>query len=302
VSAVGEGDRRHAFAVAYRMLGSVADADDAAQDAVLRLHREAPAPDHPRAWLTTVTTRLCLDRLRSARARREAYVGPWLPEPLLTAPDPAEDVARAEEVSLALLCALERLTPPERAAFVLHDAFGYGYDELAGVLDRSEAACRQLVSRARRAVRDERPRFDPDPERRAAVAQAFFAAAAGDDVAGLVAVLAEDCVLRADAGGERPAPRRVVEGAERVARVLVGIRDKGAAGPGVWTTDVVVANGTPALLIRDGGVPDTLLMVDSDGARVTAVHVLRNPAKLAAALGRGATPRAGRAASPPPPA
>lgn len=285
MSALDADLRRHAFAVAYRMMGTVADAEDAAQDALLRLHQAVRAPDNPQAWLVTVTTRLCVDRLRSVRARRETYVGPWLPEPLLTAPDPAEDVARAESVSLALLVVLERLTPPERAAFVLHDVFGYGYDELADVLERSEAACRQLVSRARRTVRDGRPRYEPDPARRAVIAQAFLGALADEDVEVLVALLAEDCVLRADAGGERPAPRKVIFGARMVARVITGIRDKAlAVDESGWTSELVVANGTPALLIRGHGEPDTLLAVDVDAERVTAVHLLRNPAKLQAAL------------------
>ena len=276
------------------MLGTVADAEDLAQEAVLRLHGADPPPDRPEAWITTVTTRLAIDRLGSAQVRRETYIGPWLPEPLLDEPDPSEEVARAETLSLALLAVLERLSPAERAAFILHDAFGYGYDEVAEALERSEAACRQLVSRARKAVQQDRPRFEPDAGRRAAVAQAFLAAAAGDDLDGLVAVLTEDCVLRADAGGERPSPRKVIVGAAQVAKVLFGIRDKSIAREGweAWPSEIVTANGTPALLIRHHDEPDTLMAVDVEGDRVAAVHVLRNPAKLEAVLSRS---RGGRA-------
>ncbi len=287
------GPRAVAFGVAYRMLGTIADAEDVAQEAVLRLHAAEPVPARPDAWVTTVATRLAIDRLTSARARRETYVGPWLPEPLLDAPDaaagdPADDVVRAETLSLALLAVLERLSPVERAAFLLHDAFAYGYAEVAEVLGRSEAACRQLVSRARRAVQEDRPRFDPDPARRRAVAEAFLAAAAGEDVDGLAGVLAEDCVLRADAGGERPSPRRVIVGARMVARVLVGIRDKGVGreGADAWVVRPFAVNGTPGLLFEHHGTPDSLLAVDVAGDRVRAVHLLRNPGKLAAALRR----------------
>ena len=278
------GPREVAFGVAYRMLGTIADAEDVAQEAALRLHRADPAPDRPDAWVTTVATRLAIDRLTSARARRETYIGPWLPEPLLD--DPADGLAHAETLSLALLAVLERLSPPERAAFLLHDAFAYDYDEIAVILERSPAACRQLVSRARRAVREDRPRFDPDPARRRAVAEAFLAAAAGEDVDGLVTTLAEDCVLRADAGGERPSPRKVLVGARLVAKAIVGIRDKGSGreDPDAWTTELVSINGTPGLLIHLRGVPDTLLGVDVADGRVTAVNIIRQPAKLAAAI------------------
>lgn len=279
--------------MAYRMLGSVADAEDAAQEALLRLHQADPPPDVPRAWLTTVITRLCLDRLRSAQARRETYVGPWLPEPLLTAPDPAEDVARAESLSLALLVVLERLSAAERAAWVLHDVFDYGYDEVADALGRSEPACRQLVSRARRAVAAGRPRFEPDPARRAAVAGAFFAAVNEGDLGGLVALLAEDAVLRADSGGERPSPRKALVGPAQIAKVLIAFRGN-VSGLG-WTFEPVPVNGTPGVLVLEGGQPDSLVGVDVAEGRVIAVHILRQPAKLRAALttvqgGEGFTP------------
>ena len=170
-----EAHRRALVGLGYRMLGSLADAEDVAQEALLRLHQAMPPPDHPRAWLMRVATRLCLDRLRELGARREAYVGPWLPDFLLGDADPAEDVSTAESLSIALLVVLESLSPAERAAFVLHDVFGYEYAELSDVLNRAEAACRQLVSRARRHVAARRPRFEADSARRAEVAHAFHA-------------------------------------------------------------------------------------------------------------------------------
>lgn len=287
MSAIADDDlaahRRRAVGLAYRLLGTVADAEDVAQEAVLRLHRADPPPDVPDAWLARVVTRLCLDRLRSARARREVYVGPWLPEPWVTGADPADEVAMAESLSLALLVVLERLSPGERAAFVLHDAFGYDYDGLAGILDRSPAACRQLVSRARRALAEERPRYEPAPARRDAVAAAFLEAAAEGDVDRLVAVLAEDVVLRADAGGRRPAPRSEVVGAEKVAKVIdfFGRRKEGEV-----RVEPRRVNGTLGALVLIDGEPDTLVGVDVADDRVIAVHLVREPGKVAAALAR----------------
>src|SRR5918912_3410233 len=211
--------RRLAFAIAYRMLGSVAEAEDVAQETLLRLH-DADDVRNEEAFVTTVSTRLALDVLRSARVRREAYPGSWLPEPLVDAEAPAR-VEDEENVSLAFLVLLERLTPDERAVLVLREAFDLGFGEIADILGKSQAACRQLLSRARRRVEAGRPRFDPDPAERDALARRFLAAARDGDLDGLVALLAPDVVLTGDGGGKAGAIPRPMVGAAAVARALV---------------------------------------------------------------------------------
>src|SRR3954451_16597167 len=189
--------RRHGFGVAYRMLGSVAESEDVAQEALLRLTRQEGPIDEPAAWITTVETRLSINVLRSARARRESYVGPWLPEPLVEdpAPGPAARAELADSLSLALLVLLERLTPLKRAAYLLREVFGYGYAEIAGIIERSEVNSRQLVSRARKHLEGRRPRFDPDEAARDALLERFLAASEEGDLEGLEALLAADAVL-----------------------------------------------------------------------------------------------------------
>jgi RNA polymerase sigma-70 factor (ECF subfamily) len=278
-----EEHRRALVGLGYRMLGSFAEAEDVAQEALLRLHRAEPPPTHPRAWLAQVATRLCLDRLGAARVRREAYVGPWLPDFLVGDADPAADAETAESVSLALLVVLETLTPAERASFILHDAFGYSYQELAEALGRSEAACRQLVSRARRHVQARRPRFQADRDEQLRVTQAFLAAAGAGEMEPLMALLADDVVLRADSGGKRPSPRRPLHGPADVARFLLGLQRKYAAGA---SFEPLWVNGGPGLLARMDGEADSLIAVDVAEGRVTAVHILREPDKLRAALAR----------------
>ena len=273
--------RRAAFAAAYRMLGSLADAEDAAQEALVRLHQADPPPQSPRGWITAVTTHLCIDRLRSAQLRREAYLGPWLPEPSLAELDPAEEFDRAESVSLALLVVLETLSPTERAAFLLHDVFGYEYPEIAATLDRTEASCRQLVSRSRRAVRAGRVRYEADPQRRAEVATAFFTACGEGNVEDLLAVLAEDVVMRSDGGGVAQASRVPLRGAKRCARALVALRANATHEPSVLLVNV---NGTPGIVIFEQAIPTSLIGVDVANGRVIAVHVLREPGKLTSAL------------------
>jgi RNA polymerase sigma-70 factor (TIGR02957 family) len=217
--------RPAAFAVAYRMLGSVSEAEDIAQEAILRLHSVLESGEQiesPRAWLATVTTRLAIDELRSARARREAYVGEWLPEPLLSRADddPARHAELADSLSLAFLVLLESLSPEQRAALLLHDVFDYRYDEIAGIVGKSEAATRQLASRARRQVDERRPRFRASPERQEELARRFLAAAREGEVAKLEALLAEDVELHGDGGGKAPALARPLRGRARVARTL----------------------------------------------------------------------------------
>jgi RNA polymerase sigma-70 factor (ECF subfamily) len=275
------GLRRAAFAAAYRMLGSHADAEDAAQEALIRLHAADPPPSSPRAWITAVTTHLCIDRLRSAQVRREAYVGPWLPEPALSDLDPAEKLERAESISLALLVVLETLSPTERAAFLLHDVFGYHYSEIATTLQRTEPSCRQLVSRARRALQQGRVRYEPDPQRRAELAVAFFTACGEGSVQDLVAVLADDVVMRSDGGGVVQASRVPLHGADRCARALVALRVNASHEPSVLMVNV---NATPGIVIFEEGIPRSLIGVDVADGRVVAIHIVREPTKLSAAL------------------
>jgi len=210
-------ERDRLVGLAYRMLGSVFEAEEVVQEAFLRLYRSQEVED-PWAWLTTVVSRLCLDHLGSARARREVYVGQWLPEPMFTQPEPQDEVALAESVSTAMLVVLETLSPLERVVFVLREAFALEYAEIAAMVKRSAAAVRQLASRARRHVREGRPRFEPDAAQRERVASAFLAACEGADLERLLAVLDTDVVLRSDGGGKAPSPPHAVSGALRVAR------------------------------------------------------------------------------------
>ena len=222
------------FSVAYRMLSSVTEAEDVVQEAFLRYHRAVAAhgePDSPKAYLSTVVTRLCIDQLRSARVRRESYVGEWLPEPLLTgaallslpAADPAAAAEQADSLSMAFLLLLERLTPLERAVFLLHDVFGYGYDETARIVGRSSASCRQLAHRARQHVDAARPRFEVAAPERDELAARFFAAVGNGDMDGLVSLLAADVEVHGDSGGVPPSWRRPITGREHVGRLMAAI-------------------------------------------------------------------------------
>src|SRR5215213_6470743 len=208
--------RRHGFGVAYRMLGSVSEAEDVAQEALLRLTQQEPPIDEPAAWVTTVATRLSINLLRSARARRESYVGPWLPEPLVEdpAPGPASRAELADSLSLAVLTLLERLTPVERAAYLLRDVFGYEYAEIAPIIERTEGNTRQLVTRARKHLEAACPRFDADEAACYALLERFLAAAEEGDLAALEELLAEDAVLYADGGGKAIAPPEPLHGAD----------------------------------------------------------------------------------------
>lgn len=272
------------FSIAYRMLGSVSEAEDVAQEAFLRMHKstvEGSPPESPAAFATTVTTRLAIDALRSARRRREVYAGSWLPEPLLdTDTDPAHRVELDETVSVAFLVVLESLSPVERAVFLLREVFGYGYDEIATVVDKSEANCRQMLVRAKRHIDQAAPRFDPSPERRAELADGFLAALHDGDVAELERLLAEDVVFYGDGGGKAPAVARPLHGALQVARFLVGLRRAGSRFDASF--EAVQANGQPGLrlLIGDGELVGlmSLQIVDS---RVVAIHNQINPDKLA---------------------
>jgi RNA polymerase sigma-70 factor (ECF subfamily) len=261
--------------IAYRMLGSVADAEDVVQEAFLRWHgAERSGIDNAEAYLVRVTTRLCLDVLKSARRRRETYVGPWLPEPIVEA-----EADLADDVTLPLLLALERLSPLERAAFLLHDVFGMDFEEVAGAIGRDPAAARQLASRARQHVQQNRPRFAIDQRRGIEIAEAFFAAAQTGDMAALKSMLAADIVVTADGGGKRPAGPAPVVGLDAVLRLYERLIALFETSPSRLIRFALI-NGLPGYvtLEADGKLQTTALEI-IDG-RVAHVYVMRNPDKL----------------------
>jgi RNA polymerase sigma-70 factor (TIGR02957 family) len=272
--------RPYAFAIAYRMLGSVGEAEDVVQETMIRLHAaDREAVRSPTAYTATVTSRLALDELRSARARRERYVGTWLPEPVLGEPDPAERAELRESLATAFLVVLETLSPVERAVFVLHDLFDLPYGEIAAVVERSEATCRQIAARARRHVAARQQRFDPPAEERDRLVARFFAAVEAGDVAGLERMLAADAVFHGDGGGKGPAVRHPVVGRLRVARLLAGIvRQARRYG---LRLDPAVVNGGPGARVVD---PDDRLLnvfaLDVRDGQVVAVRSVINPDKL----------------------
>ncbi|MBK3639606.1 MULTISPECIES: RNA polymerase sigma-70 factor [Streptomyces] len=271
--------RPRLFGLAYRMLGSAEEAEDTVQDAYLRFSgADRAGIEHPAAWLAKVVTNLCLNRLTSARARRERYVGPWLPEPVVTSDGtlgPLESAEQREAVSMAMLVLLERLTPTERAVYVLREAFGYGHREIAGVLDVTEANCRQLYRRAVRRVGEDRARFEPAPERQAELVASFLNAARDGDLAGLEKLLTADVTWSSDGGGKVSAARRPVEGREKVARLAVGGAERFAAGLrytpaevngeyglAAWAGDVLA--GVVAFEVRDGLIAHLRVVVNPD--------------------------------------
>jgi RNA polymerase sigma-70 factor (ECF subfamily) len=243
--------RRHGFGVAYRMLGSVSEAEDVAQEALVRLTRQEGPIDEPAAWMTTVATRLSINVLKSARARRESYVGPWLPEPLVEdpAPGPASRAELADSLSLALLVLLERLTPVERAAYLLREVFGYEYAEISDIIERTEVNSRQLVTRARKHLEANRPRFDADEAARDALLERFLAAAEDGDLEALEQLLAKDAVLYADSGGKAMAPREPLFGATLIARFMAAVA-QARPDSGEFENRRVRVNGQPGRLLR----------------------------------------------------
>ncbi len=269
--------------LAYRMLGSRADAEDAVQDAFLRWSAADRARvSNAEAYLVRVVTRLCLDKLKSAQARREVYVGPWLPEPVLDADalSPERHTELADDLSFALLLALDRLSPLERAAFLLHDVFDAPFSDVAMTLDRSEAACRQLAARARKAVREQRPTPAPLQEHERLLA-AFTQAAVSGDLAALKAVLAEDVVLLSDGGGRKLAALNPVRGADNIARFITSIVRKLNAANAETGAQVLTVNGAPALMLYLDGVLDQVQMIAVENGRIAALYLVRNPDKLA---------------------
>src|SRR3954451_21543046 len=277
--------RPPAFAIAYRMLGSVSEAEDVVQEGLLRLHRARAGGERiesPRAYLSTVVSRLALDQLRSARVRREAYVGEWLPEPLVAGADadPARKAEMADSLSLAFLVLLESLSPEQRAAFLLHDVFDEPYDRIAEIIGTSEQNARQLATRARRHVEERRPRFEASRTRREELATRFFAAAEDGDLEGLEELLAHDVVLHGDGGGKAPALARAVHGRARVARTLIAWLRAGARIGG-FTTRRQEVNGQPGALFfdREGRLISVMILDVADG-QIQGVSSIVNPDKL----------------------
>ncbi len=271
--------RGRLLGLAYRMLGSRSDAEDVVQDAYLRF---AGAEDvrNIEAFLVTIVTRLCLDRLKSAKAQREVYLGPWLPEPVFDADGLSADAATelADDLSFALMLALERLSTLERAAFLLHDVFDRPFSEVADMLDRTEAACRQLAARARRAVRDERPAAPAPSDTHARLLSAFCEAAASGDISTLARLLREDAIALTDGGGRKAAALNPIRGADKIIRFLVGIAGKNA-GRDFRVVPMLINGRAGALLYMDGEIDGTL-SVAIDGEKIAAIYLVRNPDKL----------------------
>ncbi|GAA1252977.1 RNA polymerase sigma-70 factor [Streptomyces javensis] len=272
-----EEHRRMLFGIAYRMLGSVADAEDVVQDAWLRCSQVSTPVENPAGYLTRTVTNLALSRLTSAAATREHYVGPWLPEPLVTRPDIGEEVELAESVSLAMLVVLESLSPLERAVFVLKEVFGFSFREIAGMLDRGEAAVRQVGSRARAHVQARRPRYDAPAEVRRQVTEEFLAACLGGDLNRMMELLAPDVTAWSDGGGKVKAALRPQQGADKVARFLAAVVAQPMDEPQVHAVDV---NGRPGLLLTVAGRPDTVACAEVEDGRITEIRIIRNPEKL----------------------
>jgi RNA polymerase sigma-70 factor (ECF subfamily) len=272
--------RGRLFGIAYRMVASRADAEDIVQDAYLRWHQaERDRIENPEAWLVTTTSRLAIDRLRRLKTEREAYVGAWLPEPIVTpaaAPDRALDLA--DDLSIAFLTLLERLAPEERAAFLLHDVFDVGYAEIASVLERSEAACRQVVHRARHRVQGDQKRFETTESAKATMLRKFLQAMEARNEQALLELFSPDATWTADGGGKTAAAPTPITGAARIARLVIGLREK------FWAADraieVATINGETGLCIRDGDRLTATLSIATDGTQIFAVYAVVNPDKL----------------------
>ncbi|MBD0743945.1 RNA polymerase sigma factor SigJ [Streptomyces sp. CBMA152] len=286
-----EGHRSVLTGVAYRMLGRVSDAEDVVQEAWLRWSaQDRDDVRDPRAFLVRITTRLALDRLRRIQSRREAYVGPWLPELIATdfgpvVPDTLEQAMLADSVSLAVLVVLESLSPLERAVFVLREAFGFPFAEIAAVLDRTEPAVRQLAGRARRRVDERKPRYDVDPVQRRHLTDRFLAAAGGGDLDSMISLLAPDVRFIGDSGGKAQAPMRIIETADKVGRFLYAVSQDGIPEVDFRIAEI---NGGPAVLGLSDGKPDSVLQLDVVDGLIQCVYVVLNPDKMAALTPKGA--------------
>jgi RNA polymerase sigma-70 factor (ECF subfamily) len=275
-----ESKRSRLFGLAYRMLGSRADAEDVVQDVYLRWHQADHSKiENPEAWLVTAATRLSIDRLRRLKTEREAYVGQWLPEPIIARDQsPDQHLELADDLLLAFLTLLERLAPDERAAFLLHDVFDVGYDGIASTLERSEAAVRQVVHRARERVRGDRKRFEATDSAKTEMLQKFMSAVDARDEAALLDLFAPDAVWTADGGGKAAAGLNPIFGADRIARLAIGLREK------FWSHDRTMRigsiNGEPGLCILDGERLITVMSIATDGERIHGVYAVVNPDKL----------------------
>jgi RNA polymerase sigma-70 factor (ECF subfamily) len=273
------------FSIAYRMTGAVTDAEDLVQETYARMHDaegRGTVIESRRAYACAVVTRLAIDHLRSARVRREEYVGEWLPEPIVTnrSADPELHAELSDSLSMAFLVLLERLTPPERAVLLLRDVFGYGFDEVAELIGKTEAACRQLAVRAREKVQEGKPRFETSVEKRWALAERFFAAVEQGDTDGLAEMLAEDVVMYGDGGGKAPARREPIRGIMETARFLVAFRPR--ADREGWALTLVDVNGQPGAVVHDGdGSTITVVSLDIAMGKVQTVRAVVNPDKLA---------------------
>lgn len=266
------------FSIAYRMLGSVMEAEDAVQETYLRyMATDVDAIQSPKAFLSTVVTRLCLDQLKSARVKREEYFGPWLPEPLLTVDAPEELLARHESISMAFLLLLETLSPVERAVFLLREVFDYDYDAIAQIVGKSEANCRQLHSRAKKHIHCGRPRFTPPPQEQQQLVSKLFVAMQRGDSDAFAALLAEDVELRSDGGGKAAAATQPLHGRATVMRFLLGIYSR---RPPNTTAEFTEVNGAPALVVRVDGKLENVMSFEINGASISAIRIVRNPEKL----------------------
>jgi RNA polymerase sigma-70 factor (ECF subfamily) len=270
--------RRRLFSVAYRMTGTRADAEDIVQEAYLRWHRtDAGEVRSPEAWLVSVVTRLAIDRLRKASVERETYTGQWLPEPLFGVPSPEEQLELASDLSMAFMVLLERLAPSERAAFLLHDIFDCDYPDIASILRKSEAACRQVVHRARERVRRDQRRFSAGEEERRRLIEKFMAASNAGDEASLLSLFAEDATLTSDGGGVVHAARKVVTGRRRIAHLFIVVARKLG---GRLTQTILPINGEPGLVTYIDGAPFLATSFETDGSSIFALYNVLNPEKL----------------------
>lgn len=271
--------RGRLFGLAYRMLGSRADAEDIVQETYVRWHQaRQDGIENPEAWLVTTASRLSIDRLRRLKTEREAYVGPWLPEPIVTDAPPDRDLDLAADLSVAFLTLLERLAPEERVAFLLHDVFDVGYREIASVLEKREAACRQIVHRARERIRGERKRFEAPEPVKATLLQKFMAALEARNEQALLALFAPDATWTADGGGKVAAAKAPIVGADRIATLVIGLREKFWSGDRVMQISTI--NGETGLCFVDGGRIVATMSIATDGERIHAVYAVVNPEKL----------------------
>ena len=271
--------RGRLFGLAYRMLGSRAEAEDIVQEAYVRWHEARDRKiESPEAWLVTTTSRLAIDRLRRLKTEREAYVGPWLPVPIVSETPPDRHLDLSDDLSMAFLTVLERLAPEERAAFLLHDVFDVGYNEIASVLERTETATRQVVHRARTRVQGDRKRFEASEAAKRELLEKFLAAMEARDEQAIIALFAPEASWTADGGGKTAASPRPIVGADRIAKLVIGLREK------FWTDnrriEIATVNGETALCVRDGDRLSATMSIATDGERILEVYAVVNPDKL----------------------